>query len=361
VRAIKEILADARAGDRMTTGEALILLSAKGRDIYDILKAADELREEKVGPVVTYVRNQNIHITNICKNLCGFCAFGRRATDEGAFCDDQETLRRKVLRALENRVTEICLLSGVHPDFDADRYTGVLSCVRETAPGIHIHAFSPDEVSHAAAQSGLTTRDVLSMFRSAGLGSLQGTAAEILVDSVRGVICPSKVSSAEWVRIIREAHAMGIFSTATIMYGSCETPADRVSHLSILRDIQDETGGFSELVPLSFLHQNTRLYREGLAPAGATGREDLLMIAVSRLFLDNFRNIQVSWGKIGLKMAQLALQSGANDLAGTMFSDEVSESAGALGADYFEPAEMERICRDIGRDLRQRLTDYTLV
>jgi len=361
VRSIKEILAGARAGDRMTAGEALALLSAKGRDIFDICRTADEVREEKVGSTVTYVRNQNIHLTNICKNLCGFCAFGRRATDEGAFCDDLETLRNKVRQAQNNRVTEICLLSGVHPDFDANRYAGILACIRETAPGVHIHAFSPDEVNHAAVRSGLTTREVLEMLKDAGLGSLQGTAAEILVDSVRDVICPSKVSTAEWERIIREAHSLGIFSTATIMYGSCETPAERVTHLSILRDIQDETGGFSELVPLSFLHQNTRLYREGLAPAGATGREDLLLIAVARLFLDNFRNIQVPWGKIGLKLGQLALLSGANDLAGTMFSDDVSESAGASGADYLDPAEMERICHDIGRELRQRLTDYTLV
>ncbi len=345
----------------MTAGEALALLSAKGRDIFDICRTADEVREEKVGSTVTYVRNQNIHLTNICKNLCGFCAFGRRATDEGAFCDDLETLRNKVRQAQNNRVTEICLLSGVHPDFDANRYAGILACIRETAPGVHIHAFSPDEVNHAAVRSGLTTREVLEMLKDAGLGSLQGTAAEILVDSVRDVICPSKVSTAEWERIIREAHSLGIFSTATIMYGSCETPAERVTHLSILRDIQDETGGFSELVPLSFLHQNTRLYREGLAPAGATGREDLLLIAVARLFLDNFRNIQVPWGKIGLKLGQLALLSGANDLAGTMFSDDVSESAGASGADYLDPAEMERICHDIGRELRQRLTDYTLV
>jgi FO synthase subunit 2 len=361
VRSIKEILAGARAGDRMTEGEALALLSAKGRDIFDICRTADEVREEKVGSTVTYVRNQNIHLTNICKNLCGFCAFGRRATDEGAFCDDPETLQSKVRQAQNNRVTEICLLSGVHPDFDANRYAGILACIRETAPGVHIHAFSPDEVNHAAVRSGLTTREVLKMLKDAGLGSLQGTAAEILVDSVRDVICPSKVSTAEWERIIREAHSLGISSTATIMYGSCETPADRVTHLSILRDIQDETGGFSELVPLSFLHQNTRLYREGLAPAGATGREDLLLVAVARLFLDNFRNIQVPWGKIGLKLGQLALLSGANDLAGTMFSDDVSESAGASGADYLDPAEMERICHDIGRELRQRLTDYTLV
>lgn len=361
MRAIKEILDGARAGDRITEGEALALLSAKGREIFDICRTADEVREEKVGSTVTFVRNQNIHLTNICKNLCGFCAFGRRASDEGAFCDDIEILQNKVRQAQKNRVTEICLLSGVHPDFDASRYVEILTCVREIAPGIHIHAFSPDEVSHAAARSGLTTRGVLEMLKDAGLGSLQGTAAEILEDSVRAIICPSKVSTAEWVRIIREAHAMDIFSTATIMYGSCETPADRVTHLSILRDIQDDTGGFSELVPLSFLHQNTRLFREGLAPAGATGREDLLMIAVSRLFLDNFQNIQVPWGKIGLKLAQLVLQSGANDLAGTMFSDDVSESAGALGSDYLDPSEMERICRDIGRELRQRLTDYTLV
>ncbi|MCU0631925.1 MAG: 5-amino-6-(D-ribitylamino)uracil--L-tyrosine 4-hydroxyphenyl transferase CofH [Methanolinea sp.] len=356
---LRTLLSDVLGGHRLSEKEALFLLSVKDRSLFEVWCAADRVREEKVGPVVTYVRNQNLHLSNICKNLCGFCAFGRRATDEGAFCDDRDTVQRKVRLALDRKVSEICLLSGVHPEFDTDRYLDILSWVKEVAPSIHVHAFSPDEVNHAAVRSGISTLEVLQAMREAGLGSLQGTAAEILVDEVREIICPAKVSTGVWVRIIREAHGQGIPTTATIMYGSCETPADRIKHLSILRDIQGDTGGFTELVPLSYLHQNTPLYLEGKAPAGATGREDLLLIAVSRLYLDNFRNIQVSWGKLGVKLGQMALLAGANDLAGTMFSDDVSEKAGAGGADYLNPLEMERMTADIGRVLRRRFTDYT--
>lgn len=358
---IRRILRDLDGGHRLSEGEAVTLLKARGRDIFRILSTGDAIREERAGPVVTYVRNQNIHITNICKNLCGFCGFGRKEEDEGAFCDDYDKIREKVALSLSRNVTEICLLSGVHPGFTVETYETILSTVRQASPAVHIHAFSPDEVMHAARQSGITTGEVLERMKSAGLSSLQGTAAEILADQVRSVICPRKVSTAEWIGIIREAHHMGIRTTATIMYGTCETEADRARHLSLLREIQDETEGFTELVPLSYVFQNTRLYRDGIAGPGASGREDLLMTAVSRIHLDNFRNIQVSWGKIGVKLAQLALLSGANDLAGTMFSDDVSVNAGAPGSDYMDPAIMEFVVRDLGRSLRQRYTDYSLV
>lgn len=357
---LRTLLSDVAGGYRLTEEDAAALLSVRDGSMFRIFSAADQVREERAGDIITYVRNQNLHITNICKNLCGFCAFGRRETDPGAFCDDRETVRRKARLAAEREVSEICLLSGVHPEFDADRYLQFLSWVHEAAPFVHLHAYSPDEVSHASYLSHLTTLEVLERLKAAGLGSLQGTAAEILVDRVRAVICPRKVNTGTWIRIIREAHSLGIPSTATIMYGSCDSPADRVRHLAILRQIQDDTGGFTELVPLSYLHRNTALYRNGLAPAGATGREDLLMIAVARLFLDNFRNIQVSWGKIGAKLGQVGLKCGANDLAGTMFSDDVSGDAGAGDADYLDPTEMKRMAEDIGRVLRRRLTDYTL-
>jgi FO synthase subunit 2 len=214
---------------------------------------------------------------------------------------------------------------------------------------------------HAARQSGITTREVLERMQAAGMSSLQGTAAEILEDQVRSVICPRKISTEDWVRIIQEAHRMGIPTTATIMYGTCETGEDRARHLAVLREIQDDTAGFTELVPLSYVFQNTPLYRNGIAGPGASGREDLLLVAVSRIFLYNFRNIQVSWGKLGIKLGQLALLSGANDLAGTMFSDDVTGNAGAADADYLDPGMMEIIVRDLGRSLRQRRTDYTLV
>jgi FO synthase subunit 2 len=358
---IGKVLMDVEGGHCLSEEEASGLLKVRGREVFGILSAADIIREERAGPVVTYVRNQNIHVTNICKNLCGFCGFGRKEEDEGAFCDDTDMIQRKVALAISRNVTEICLLSGVHPLFTMQTYEDILLTVHRAAPAVHIHAFSPDEVMHAARQSDITTREVLERMKSAGLSSLQGTAAEILADHVRSVICPRKVSAEEWVGIIREAHRMGIPTTATIMYGTCESEQDRVRHLALLREIQDETGGFTELVPLSYVFQNTQLYRNGIAGPGASGREDLLLTAVSRLFLYNFRNIQVSWGKLGIKLGQLALLSGANDLAGTMFSDDVSGDAGAAGADYLDPSMMDIMVRDLGRTLRQRRTDYTLV
>jgi FO synthase subunit 2 len=358
---ISILLSDVLSGYRLTVTEATRLLNCKDRDILRIAAAADEMRERRAGDIVTYVKNQNLHVTNICKNLCGFCGFGRRAEDEGAYCNDKAAIQAKTRLALERGVTEICPLSGVHPEFTIDTYCDLISWIHEIGPHIHLHAFSPDEVSHAASGSNLSSVEVLGRLKSAGLGSLQGTAAEILVDSVRKVICPRKLSTAEWVRIIKEAHTMGIPSTATIMYGSCELAKDRVEHLDILRTIQDETNSFTELVPLTYIHTNTPLYKAGIARAGATGREDLLMIAVSRLFLDNFDNIQVPWGKLGLKMSQIMLLAGGNDLAGTMFSDDVSVNAGASDADFLDPAVMERMVSDIGRTLRERTTLYELV
>jgi FO synthase subunit 2 len=359
---LSTLLSDVLGGHRLTAAEALLLMNARqGRDVFRITSAADEVRERRVGDIVTYVRNQNLHVTNICKNLCGFCGFGRSPGDEGTYCCDKAQIQEQACLAHERKVTEICLLSGVHPAFTLDTFVDLLHWIHEAAPDVHIHAFSPDEVAHAAAKDGCSTREVLLRLKSEGLGTIQGTAAEILVDSVREVICPRKVSPAEWVRVIKEAHAIGLRSTATIMYGSYETAADQVEHLSILREVQDETYGFTELVTLPYVHANTRLFQQGLARPGPTGCEDLLMIAVARLFLDNIDNIQVAWGKVGLKMTQLALLAGANDLAGTMFTDDVTGDAGGSGSDYLDPKDMERIVSDLGRTLRQRTTLYEMV
>jgi FO synthase subunit 2 len=358
---VQALVTDVLAGHRLEEAEAELLLNAKGRDVWRVTAAADELRERRAGNIVTYVRNQNLHVTNICKNRCGFCGFGRKASDEGAYCHDRDGIQLQARLAYERKVTEICLLSGVHPGFTLNTFTDIMHWIQEAAPGVHIHAFSPDEVAHAAKKGRIPTTAVIDRLRDEGLGTIQGTAAEILVDPVRKVICPRKVSTATWVRIIKEAHRAGLRSTATIMYGSYETARDQAEHLRILREIQDETRGFTELVTLPFVHTNTPLYRQGIARPGPTGREDLLMIAVSRLFLDNFANIQVAWGKVGLKMTQLALLAGANDLAGTMFTDDVSGDAGASGSDYLDPEAMERIVTDLGRELRQRTTLYELV
>jgi FO synthase subunit 2 len=341
--------------------EALRLFSVSDRQVWDIARAADERREMAVGHRVTYVLNQNINVTNYCINSCGFCGFSRKPGDEQGYYYNLDQIRQKAALAKKRNVTEICTVSGLHPDFDATSYRNIIATIRAEAPGVHIHASNPMEVAYAARRSGLSTREVLEMLKEAGLGSLCGTAAEILVDDVRRIICPGKLSTAEWIRIIKEAHYLGIRTTATIMYGHCETVQDRARHLAILREIQDETGGFTEFVPLSFIHMNTPLYRQGITKAGATGREDLLMIAVSRLFLDSIDHIQVSWVKTGTKMAQLGLLAGADDLGGTMFEESISKGAGAQNTDYLDPGEMERIVADIGRPLLQRDTLYNLV
>jgi FO synthase subunit 2 len=358
---LSTLLDDALAGYRLSVAEAASLFKVKGSDVWRVAAAADEQRARKVGDVVTYVRNQNINVTNICINSCGFCGFSRKPGDPDAYCHSAETVKKKAAEALARDVTEICTVSGLHPDFDAGSYLQIIENIREGAPGVHIHASNPMEVAYGARKSGISTREMLSLMKEAGLGSLCGTAAEILVDDVRKVICPGKISSQEWERIIREAHALGIRTTATIMYGHCETEEDRVRHLEILRRIQDDTRGFTEFVPLSFVHYRTPLYRVGAARAGATGREDLLMVAVSRLFLDNIPHIQVSWVKLGLKMAQLGLLAGGDDLGGTMFEESISKGAGASGTDYLDPSEMKRVVEDIGRTLRRRTTLYNIL
>ena len=356
---LEHLLSEVLEGHRLTDEEGLSLLSVRGRDLWRVAAAADERRARVVGNTVTYVRNQNINVTNICINSCGFCGFSRKKGDPDTYYFSCSVVREKAALALSRGVTEICTVSGLHPDFDAESYLEIISCIREGAPGVHIHASNPMEVAYGARQSGISTREMLELMKDAGLGSLCGTAAEILVDDVRKVICPGKVTTAEWERIIREAHSLGIRSTATIMYGHCETALDQIRHLAILRRIQDETGGFTEFVPLSFIHRETPMFKSGLARAGATGREDLLMIAVSRLFLDNIPHIQVSWVKLGLKMAQLCLLSGGDDLGGTMFEESISKGAGAVNTDYLDPEEMRRIAEDAGRILQRRTTLYT--
>lgn len=360
-RTLKQILDNAKAGHRLSEDEALALFSIRDRQIWDIAAAADEIREIRAGSDVTWVRNQNINVTNLCVNACGFCGYSKKPGDEGIYFHDREEIQKKARMAQERRVSEICTVSGLHPDFTAQSYIDVYRWIHEAAPGVHLHASNPMEVAYAAGRSGMTTGEVLAAMKESGLNSMCGTAAEILVDRVRDRICREKIPTKEWIRIIREAHAMGIKTTATIMYGHCETDADIVAHLAILRGIQDETHGFTEFVPLSFIHMNTPIFRAGMVRAGATGRQDLLMVAVARLFLDNFRNIQSSWVKEGIKLAQLGLIAGANDLGGTMFEESISKGAGAVNTDYLDPAEMQRVAEDVGRPLRRRTTLYEMV
>lgn len=359
--ALHTLLNDVIGGYKLTNEEAIHLLKIKDRQVWEIARAADELREEKVGDIVTYVRNQNVNVTNLCVNACGFCGFSKKLGDEGVYFYDKQTLQEKAALANRRNVTEVCTVSGLHPDFTAQSYIDIISWIREKAPNVHIHASNPMEVAYAARKSGWSTVEVLNGMKNAGLNSLCGTAAEILDDKVRKVICPQKIDTATWIRIIREAHKLGIPSTATIMYGSIENEEARIKHLSIIRSIQDDTQGFTEFVPLSYIHMNTPLFRSGIARAGATGREDILMYAISRLYLSNITNLQVSWVKLGTKLAQLGLLCGANDLGGTMYEESISRGAGARNTEYLDPKEMERLVEDLGRKLRQRTTLYQLI
>ncbi len=355
---IVALLRDCEGGHRLTEAEGALLLRARGREVFAIAGAAHRARQERAGDAVTWVRNQNINVTNVCVNRCGFCGFSRRAEDPDAFRLTLPDVVHKAGEAAVRQVTEICTVSGLAPGFDGDTYCAILRACREGAPQAHLHASNPMEVAYGAGRSGRTTEEQLVLMREAGLGSLCGTAAEILVDEVRARICPGKCSTAEWTRIITEAHRLGIPTTATIMYGSGESVEDRVRHLAVLRDIQDETRGFTEFVPLSFVYPRTPLYLAGQAPPGATGVEDLLMIAVARLFLDNVDHVQASWVKLGLKMVSLSLLAGADDLGGTLFEERISAEAGATGTDYLAPEEMARVAADLGRPLRQRTTLY---
>jgi 5-amino-6-(D-ribitylamino)uracil---L-tyrosine 4-hydroxyphenyl transferase len=357
---LRTLLSDVKGGHRLSEEEALMLFGTRQRDVWDIAKTADEQREIFAGDAVTYVKNQNINVTNLCVNACGFCGFSKKPGDAGIYFYDRAEIEKRAALAQSRGVSEICTVSGLHPDFTAQSYIDIYHWITGAAPGVHLHASNPMEVAYGAKRSRLSTKEVLATMKAAGLASMCGTAAEILVDPVREKICPGKIMTDEWVRIIKEAHQLGIPTTATIMYGHCESDLDRVRHLAILREIQDETRGFTEFVPLSFIHMNTPIYQHGQARAGATGREDLLMVAVARLFLDNFRNIQVSWVKEGIKMAQLGLLAGANDLGGTMYEESISKGAGATNTDYLDPAEMQRVAEDLGRTLRRRTTLYDL-
>lgn len=355
------LLSDTLAGHRLTPDEAAFLFSVSGQEVFDLFRAADEVCRRKNGNKVTFVRNQNIHITNICKNLCGFCGFGRTKKSPGAYLFGEDEVKEQARYAKERNVTEICFLSGVHPDFTLETYLQFMKWVHEIHPTVHIHAFSPDEIDFVARKANLPTPEVIRQLMAGGLETLQGTAAEILVDEVRKTICPAKVKTDVWERIAREAHSLGLRSTATIMYGSTETPRDRAEHLDRIRRIQDDTGGFTEMVLLTYIHQKTPLYEKGLVRYGPTGRDDLVTTAVCRLFLDNFDHIQVSWPKLGTKMTQMALLAGADDLAGTMYLDDVTGEAGGSIGEYLDPDEMEYICSDLGKVLAERTTLYKII
>ncbi|HID43507.1 MAG TPA: 7,8-didemethyl-8-hydroxy-5-deazariboflavin synthase subunit CofH [Archaeoglobaceae archaeon] len=322
---------------------------------FETFRQANSLKEELFGDEVTYVVNRNINFTDICINRCKFCSFSNRKK----YLLNFDEIKKKVSEAVDYGCTEVCIQGGLLPDAGIDFYISVLNAVREVSEEIHIHAFSPMEIFHAAKNSGIDFRSVLKELKKAGLDSIPGTAAEILDDKIRKEICPQKLSTSEWIDIIVSAHREGIPTTATIMYGHIESWEHRIKHLLIIKDIQKKTGGITEFIPLPFMWKNNEL---GKISKGSSGFEDLLVIAVSRLILyPEIENIQASWVKLGKKLVQAALFTGANDIGGTLMEENISKAAGSTSGEFLNVEEIRQIIEVAGRTPRQRDTLYNIV
>ena len=329
----------------------------------EVAAAADELRRARNGDAVSYVVNRNINYTNVCHYGCRFCAFskGRHSAQlRGPAYDlDDGEIARRVSEAWARGATEVCMQGGIHPDYTGDTYLHILRVAKEAAPGIHVHAFSPLEVSHGAATLGLSLEAFLGRLRDAGLGTLPGTAAEILDDEVRDVLCPDKLRTTDWLDVMAAAHRVGLRSTATIMFGHLERSEHWARHLLRIRALQERTGGFTEFVPLPFIHMEAPMYLKGRARPGPTWREALLMHAVARLALaPAIGNIQCSWVKLGPEGVRAALGAGVNDLGGTLMNESISFAAGNQHGQELAPPQMEALVRLAGRAPVQRTTIY---
>jgi FO synthase len=361
--AVRDAVAKAVSGRRLDEAEIVRLFAARDADYEYVTTAADALRQSVSGDVVRYVVNRNINYTNICYFRCRFCAFSKGKTHEelrGAPYDlALDEVVRRSQEAWERGATEVCLQGGIHPDYTGNTYLGICRAIKAALPEMHVHAFSPLEVTQGAATLGLSLRDFLAALKAAGLGTLPGTAAEILDDEVRAVICPDKINTGQWFDVVRTAHQLGLRTTSTIMYGHVERPVAWARHLLRLRDQQAETGGFTEFVPLPFVHMEAPMYLRGQARKGPTLREAVLMHAVARLVLHPLiTNIQTSWVKMGPDGAALCLNAGANDLGGTLMNESISRAAGTQHGQEFPPEAMEALIRSIGRLPQQRDTLY---
>lgn len=360
---LSALLNRAQRGGRLELREIVTLFDADGTDFAAVVRAADELRADAVGDDVTYVVNRNINYTNICRYSCSFCAFAKgrssRALRGPAYDLDLEEISQRALEAWERGATEVCFQGGIHPHYTGRRYLDVVRAVKQAAPRLHVHAFSPLEILHGATTLNCSVEEFLLELRAAGLATLPGTAAEILDDEVRALICPDKLDSAQWLEVVRTAHKVGLKSTATIMFGHVDGPMHWAQHLVRIRDLQAETYGFTEFVPLPFVHMEAPMWRAGRARSGPTFREAALMHAVGRLVLHpEIRNIQTSWVKMGASGAALCLQAGANDLGGTLMNESITRAAGGVNGQEFDAASLAKLITTLGRRPRQRTTLY---
>ncbi len=361
---LRAIVARCEAGETLSEAQVERLFSSRGPEFGWLAAQADRLRRQVVGDTVSYVVNRNINYTNVCYFKCQFCAFSKGKLSENLrgrpYDISGEEIARRCVEAWERGATEVCMQGGIHPDYTGQTYLDILRTVRTATPGMHIHAFSPLEVSQGAQTLGIPVGEFLRQLKAAGLDTLPGTAAEVLHDEVREVLCPDKLDTAEWLEVIEAAHGAGLRTTATIMYGHIDAPRHWARHLLQLRELQQRTGGFTEFVPLPFVHMEAPLYLKGRARRGPTFREAVLVHAVSRLvFHGLIENIQTSWVKMGEEGVAACLNAGANDLGGTLMNESITRAAGSSHGQEWPPAHMEALIRRLGREPRMRSTSYT--
>ncbi|MDE3106719.1 MAG: 5-amino-6-(D-ribitylamino)uracil--L-tyrosine 4-hydroxyphenyl transferase CofH, partial [Acidobacteriota bacterium] len=353
-------------GYALSREELLTLFSARDGDFNAVVERADQVRRDLVGDEVSFVVNRNINYTNVCTFKCRFCAFSKGPLSLNLRGDPYlltlDEVSERVREAEERGATEVCLQGGIHPNFDGEYYVDVIAAVRAGSPSMHIHAFSALEVFEGARRSGQDLSTYLTRLKDAGLKTLPGTAAEILDDEIRKILCPDKINSDQWLEVHRTAHEVGLRSNITIMFGAIETPESWVTHLTRTRDLQLETGGFTEFVPLPFVHMATPLFLRGRARRGPTFREAVLMHAVARLhYATVIDNIQVSWVKMGVEGSRRILSAGANDLGGTLMDENISRAAGATHGQAMDVDALRDIVEPLGRPLVQRGTLYQRV
>lgn len=359
------ILNKALDNGEITTKETIRLFESTGSNLNAISMVADELRSRKNGNVVTYVINRNINFTNVCVKQCGFCAFSRDFRMEEGYLLPIDEIVRRAQEARNLGATEICIQAGLPPNMDGMLYVDICKAVKKAIPDIHIHAFSPEEILYGSTRSNVTIRDYLKMLKEAGLGSLPGTSAEILVKEVRDKISPGRIKVEDWIRVISTAHELDISTTSTIMYGHVETFNEITTHLEIIRNIQKKTRKFTEFVPLSFIHNDAPMSEHKLVQGirkGAEGIEIIKMHAISRIFFNNhIDNIQVSWVKEGPKFSQILLNAGVNDLGGCLINESISTAAGSQYGQFMKPIEMRKLIRASGRIPAQRTSRYDII
>jgi 7,8-didemethyl-8-hydroxy-5-deazariboflavin synthase CofH subunit len=349
------------AGKDLRFEEGLKLATVEGNDFVALVKVADELRRRVVGDRITYVVNRNLNFTNICIVGCAFCGFSRGADSPDAYFHSTDTLLAKSIEAVERGATEVCIQGGLPKDLDGYYYVQLLRAIKARLPELHVHAYSPMEITYGVEKTRLPLRDYLLMLKEAGLNSIPGTAAEILDDNVRRSLSPNKLKVRQWIEVIRTAHSLGIPTTSTMMYGHTEAPEHWVRHLLLLREIQKETGGFTEFVPLGFIHSQTKLFQIGGARAGHSPDEDLIVHALARVLLHGYiHNIQVSWVKLGFEQSLAVLEAGANDFGGTLMEESISKAAGANFGENVSPGEFRALIRTIGRIPAERSTTYKI-